>query len=166
MLLHEVTGRQLRDARQALGFSLSRLGRACRFRRGINAVQRLPASHGEPPRARFVLIICAGGQPSQRSLSPTPIGHPCGRRPRPLAITAQSTIRLGRHRSSRQPVQHRSVEWVSQGGFEESIAHGNLVLLAAVGTLNPERLFPRQLEAFRIHMNSRGSLAVSLRASE
>ena len=25
MLLHEVTGRQLRDARQALGFSLSRL---------------------------------------------------------------------------------------------------------------------------------------------
>jgi transcriptional regulator with XRE-family HTH domain len=44
MLLHEVTGRQLRDARQALGFSLSRLA----VRAGINRVCiRIYESHGD-----------------------------------------------------------------------------------------------------------------------
>jgi predicted transcriptional regulator len=44
MLLHEVTGRQLRDACQALGFSLSRLA----VRAGINRVCiRIYESHGD-----------------------------------------------------------------------------------------------------------------------
>ncbi len=44
MLLHEVTGRQLRDARQALGFSLTRLA----VRAGINRVCiRIYESHGD-----------------------------------------------------------------------------------------------------------------------
>src|SRR5512144_942884 len=44
MLLHEVTGRQLSDARQALGFSLSGLA----VRAGINRVCiRIYESHGD-----------------------------------------------------------------------------------------------------------------------
>ena len=44
MLLHEVTGRQLRDARQALGFSLAGLA----ARAGINRVCiRIYESHGD-----------------------------------------------------------------------------------------------------------------------
>ena len=44
MLLHEVTGRQLRDARQALGFSLAGLA----ARAGINRVCiRVYESHGD-----------------------------------------------------------------------------------------------------------------------
>jgi predicted transcriptional regulator len=44
MLLHEVTGRQLRDARQALGLSLSGLA----VRAGINRVCiRIYESHGD-----------------------------------------------------------------------------------------------------------------------
>ena len=44
MLLHEVTGRQLRDARQALGFSMAGLA----ARAGINRVcVRIYESHGD-----------------------------------------------------------------------------------------------------------------------
>jgi predicted transcriptional regulator len=56
MLLHEVTGRQLRDARQALGFSLSRLA----VRAGINRVCiRIYESHWTMRRTRTLMRLAA-----------------------------------------------------------------------------------------------------------